>query len=1273
METFVNLGEVFFRGLAGCSFQVSVLVVMVLVLKAVLGRRLSARWHYCLWLLVVVRMVMPFGLASPVSIFNLFKPVSILSQSGIDEDDGKAVISSSVSEEYVSPGPVVIPMGTKPSVEIEKDRAMIEAGVERVEGRRVRVLPIGWFAGALILGVYILISNFRLWLSVRSEALVTEQWMVELLEECKRQMNVRTAVSIVLTEKVKSPVLFGFLRPRMLLPGDVINTLGRSKLRYVFLHELGHVRRYDILLGWLTCVLLILHWFNPLVWYAFYRMRTEGELACDELVLSTMSADEPQEYGETIVSLLEQFYHPRYVPGVAGILESKSQLKRRLIMITKFRKGSRKLSIVAVLVLILVASIGLTDARPRPERDYEGSSGHVAVSTGWPEAKLVPAGVRDNLVLYYTFSMSDGESSISAVAVDKSGNDNHGQAHGAKHVIEGPRDGSMSFDGQGAHISVPEIYLKEFTFSALVKVTGSDASEGFGRRILERPSSLNSYQSGEPRFFRRRGVSINNRRIFLLSNGGEKCYALQGNASSGIGIYVADNTEVNEYDWQFKSGVWVHVTVTHDGRRFKIYKNGRLTETGEIETDGVSGTLYIGGTDARRGGFWRGGIDEVAVFDRALSDEEVMGIYKMIGELPDEPEDTVSFPGAGSGEARPVKGGGSSIHDVVPSGISGDLLAYYSFSSDSGSSVTDISGMGRHGQVDGAQYSVDDVLGGCMSFSGSDSITIPNMSFSSFTYCAWMKTPLTRYSLNNREFLVIGDRVRYYSLQGNSRGCISVYITGDNEINEYDWAFSANTWTHVTITFDGSSVRIYKNGLLTEVGSANFTKSVQGTAYIGSTWEGKIDEVGVFKRALSDSEVASLFKMTGGGESETHVSYAVTGERVSRPLFALYPVIGDIRNRENSLVEIFGLGDDPILTDKDIVAYDWNTHTLKLRPGLAQQLDREYGRRSVSPFVVIANGQRCYLGAFLSHISSYMPSVPVIQVFLSGHSPEKAIRIRESPISGTKDPRSDPRIRRALEQAGLLGKSTGGSGKETEPLGRRKTDYSRSDENLPIRRGDGTISELVPSSLHNKLVLYYPFSYHLHLLSSSLDSVTDISGNGNHGRLYGARNKKDDVRGGVMSLDGEGDYITVPDIHLGDFSFSAWVKTSTRSNNRRIFTLEGDSHYFALQGNVHGGLSIVADGDEINEVNRRIENSGWVHVILSHEQGTFKLYMNGELTESGNLRSSSVKGKLYIGGTEVYGGGYWKGMIDEIAVFERAVTEVEARELFERTRHGGSG
>jgi hypothetical protein len=138
----------------------------------------------------------------------------------------------------------------------------------------------------------------------------------------------------------------------------------------VFLHELGHIKRNDILVSWCTTALQIAHWFNPFVWLAFHRMRVDRELACDALALSYARGEESQPYGRTIIKLLEQFGRSAWAPSVAGALENKKQLKERISMIAKFKQTSRWPAF-ALSVFAGLAVITLTDAQTPPQAEAQ--------------------------------------------------------------------------------------------------------------------------------------------------------------------------------------------------------------------------------------------------------------------------------------------------------------------------------------------------------------------------------------------------------------------------------------------------------------------------------------------------------------------------------------------------------------------------------------------------------------------------------------------------------------------------------------------------------------------------------------------------------------------------------------------------------------------------------------------------------------------------------------------------------------------------------------
>ena len=177
------------------------------------------------------------------------------------------------------------------------------------------------------------------------------------------------------TGDVESPALFGYFKPRRLLPEGIRDRLGRQELYHVFLHELGHVKRHDIGVSLVTTVLQVAHWFNPLVWYAFYHLRTDQEAACDAHILSRIGRDRLSDYAHTIVRLLECSCRNRQLPALVGFLENVPQSTRRITMIAGSAKRSGGMTFGAALLLLLLGTVAFTGARETREAEVnEGTS-----------------------------------------------------------------------------------------------------------------------------------------------------------------------------------------------------------------------------------------------------------------------------------------------------------------------------------------------------------------------------------------------------------------------------------------------------------------------------------------------------------------------------------------------------------------------------------------------------------------------------------------------------------------------------------------------------------------------------------------------------------------------------------------------------------------------------------------------------------------------------------------------------------------------------------
>ena len=110
----------------------------------------------------------------------------------------------------------------------------------------------------------------------------------------------------------------------------------------------------------------------------------------------------------------------------------------------------------------------------------------------------------------------------------------------------------------------------------------------------------------------------------------------------------------------------------------------------------------------------------------------------------------------------------------------------------------------------------------------------------------------------------------------------------------------------------------------------------------------------------------------------------------------------------------------PIISEKDLLGYDWAKHILKLRPKVTDRLPSPKSVWGI-PFVVVADGRRCYLGAFWAAGSSYLPSVPMAYIGMGPRltGSKDSLQIGPVPIAGVKDPRDNMRLRRVLEELGF--------------------------------------------------------------------------------------------------------------------------------------------------------------------------------------------------------------------------------------------------------------
>lgn len=381
-----------FQWIVKVSWQASVLILLVLFFQWALKSHLSPRWRYALWWIVVLRLCFPVLPSSPLSLYNLLQPgeqtkaivshpnpspTAIMSRPVPDAPIRKESHISDVTFQEPLPAPKVdLPIG-----KIEDDRvptvATEDSSLTASESIHwnVQSITVGiWAIGGFLFGILVIGLSFRLFFRLRESREIDDTELQQVLNDCCSLAGIRCRPKLIESRMVSSPCVYGTWVPRLVLPSNMIRQFDAEELRLVFFHELAHLKRGDIQMNWLLVGLQILHWFNPLLWFAFHRMRTDRELAADELALEWAGEKQSVYYGHTLLKVLKTISSPRFVPGTVAILESKAQLKKRFQAIAQFGMV-RRWKWTSVLALLFLACLGLTDAKivkPQESAKTEG-------------------------------------------------------------------------------------------------------------------------------------------------------------------------------------------------------------------------------------------------------------------------------------------------------------------------------------------------------------------------------------------------------------------------------------------------------------------------------------------------------------------------------------------------------------------------------------------------------------------------------------------------------------------------------------------------------------------------------------------------------------------------------------------------------------------------------------------------------------------------------------------------------------------------------------
>ncbi len=313
------------------SFSGALLILLLFLLCSLLKERLSKRWQYYIWLVVVARLLLPFAPET-----NL---MTMLFQ-GID----KTAEQTEIVSPYTWQGGIVDKPKADEVIDEQNNlhseqRVPMESANSFVRNIVTVVwqnLWIGWLVTALILFIrkITIYQDFVKYL--RSGCMeVADIDLLEQFGKLVERNQIKTSVELYTNNLISSPLLIGFFSPCIILPTA---ELPPTDFDYTILHELMHFKRRDMFYKWLVQFTVCVHWFNPFVYLMRREIGRVCELSCDEAVIRGLDTQGQRAYGDTLLNAIG--FGGSYKDSLVSLTlnESKELLKERLDAIMNFKR-----------------------------------------------------------------------------------------------------------------------------------------------------------------------------------------------------------------------------------------------------------------------------------------------------------------------------------------------------------------------------------------------------------------------------------------------------------------------------------------------------------------------------------------------------------------------------------------------------------------------------------------------------------------------------------------------------------------------------------------------------------------------------------------------------------------------------------------------------------------------------------------------------------------------------------------------------------------------
>ncbi|MHC4438457.1 MAG: M56 family metallopeptidase [Planctomycetota bacterium] len=382
IEQINNIAALWWSGMIAMIWQVGVLIILIGCVDLIIRRWAWPQLRYALWLMVLIKLVLPPTISLSTSITSGLQPLAkqIVAKESHEENMNAttAMILANLQAATAEPAVVATSSG---DIVTEQQPAFVFTSPENVAGESANAAYVQptwqaytmaiWLIGMFILGGWLIIKLLHLRKEDRPAASTASlpASFYDSMAQCAERLELHRVPKVVQTRRVACPAVFGMVRPVLLMPVGYLSKMTRRDTENMLLHELAHIKRGDLWVHGFYMLLQIVYWYNPLLWLVRSQMHHLRELCCDATVARLLK-DKTNEYRQTLIDVARRYLTKPTEPGLGllGLFEDSNRLLVRLNWLKKetwrYQK-MKKLTIITTIILMLAFVLPMAQAQDK--------------------------------------------------------------------------------------------------------------------------------------------------------------------------------------------------------------------------------------------------------------------------------------------------------------------------------------------------------------------------------------------------------------------------------------------------------------------------------------------------------------------------------------------------------------------------------------------------------------------------------------------------------------------------------------------------------------------------------------------------------------------------------------------------------------------------------------------------------------------------------------------------------------------------------------------